>query len=146
MTSTSSLEFPSRRDVRIVGLLCGVAAVEVVGAVLVGAVAPNPRAPGIVVALLLLLSAGLMVWCAASTAYRVEGGDLRIRCGPFRWRVAISAIDRVYSRRSAAAAPALSTDRLVIECSRLGRTLEVSPDRPDAFVEALKTVNPRIVA
>jgi len=75
MTSTSSLEFPSRRDVRIVGLLCGVAAIEVAGAVLVGAAAPDPRALGIVVALLLLLSAGLIVMVRRLD--RVPGGGRR---------------------------------------------------------------------
>lgn len=145
MKSSSAGEFASKRDPRLMAVLVGTAVLEGIAAAAVAVAAPPPRLVGLGVPAALLLSAAVILWCSVSTVYRVESDDLRIRCGPFRWRVAISTIRRVDVRRSVTAAPALSTERLVLECGPSGKIYEVSPERAEAFVMALMERNPAIV-
>lgn len=144
MRSFPSAEFPSKRDAWFVAVLSGVSVIEVAVAAVVAVVAPLPIVVAVAVAVVLLFSAALIAWCLVSTSYRVQNADLAIRCGPFRWRIPISAIRRVVARRGAIAAPALSWDRLALEYATPPRVCEVSPDRPEAFVAALVAVNPNI--
>lgn len=83
------------------------------------------------------------IW--AFTLYRFEAETLRIRSGPFGWRVPLGAVTRVTRTRSAASAPALSLNRLVIEWSEEGRkrTVVVSPEAEQAFIDELRRRSPR---
>lgn len=83
------------------------------------------------------------IW--AFTSYRFEGETLRVRSGPFRWTVPLGAVTSVKRTRSAASAPALSLNRLAIEWSEEGRkrSVVVSPDQEQAFIDELRRRSPR---
>jgi hypothetical protein len=144
MSSLPTGTFPSRRDSWFVALLFAVAVINAIAGLAIGLAASLPRVPAVVVGLLLLGSSTLLLWCLASTSYRLDGDDLLIRCGPIRRHVPISTIRRVVARRSGLAAPALSTDRLVLERDPPAVNCEISPENPDAFIAALASANPEI--
>lgn len=98
--------------------------------------APSP-ATVMAAALLVALGAALPLWILFDTGYRVEGGVLHVRSGPFRWRVPLAEITGVSDSRSAVSAPALSLTRLRIDFGR-GRSLLVSPEDPEAFRASLR--------
>src|SRR6185436_12660669 len=78
------------------------------------------------------------------TYYVVEPPELVIRSSFFTWRVPISEIRSITPTRSPASSPALSLDRLRIDYGT--RAIMVSPDDPRRFIEALRAINPSIVA
>ena len=79
-------------------------------------------------------------WIFHSTYYTVDQDYLRIRCGPFRWRVLISEIESISPSDSVLSSPALSLDRLRVNY-RGGRSVLVSPGDRASFVDALRSVN-----
>jgi hypothetical protein len=87
-------------------------------------------------AMLAAIGAGLPIWLFFSTNYLVQGGNLVIHSGPFRWRVPLSGITRIVPTRSARSSPALSLDRLRVEYGA-GKTVLVSPQDQEAFMQAI---------
>ena len=79
-----------------------------------------------------------------STCYVIEGDTLLVRSGVIKWRVPIGDIRSITPTRSVASAPALSLDRLRIEYGN--RVILVSPEEKQRFIEALRAINPAIVA
>ncbi len=79
-----------------------------------------------------------------STYYVIDAGTLIIRSSFFTWRVPIAEIRSITPTRSGRSAPALSLDRLRIEYR--ARSILVSPENPERFIEALRAKNPSIMA
>jgi len=94
----------------------------------------------VVIAFELILSESVL----RSTYYRIDNGTLVIRSSYITWRVPIAEIRSVTPTRSALSSPALSLERLRIEYGR--KTILVSPDNPERFIEVLRAENPSIVA
>jgi len=84
----------------------------------------------------LLVGAVLPVWLLLSTHYTITDTDLRVRSGPFTWRVPLAEITSVTPTRNPLSSPALSLDRLRIEYGR-GRTLLISPQDREGFLACL---------
>jgi PH (Pleckstrin Homology) domain-containing protein len=78
------------------------------------------------------------------TYYLIDGGTLLIRSSFFTWRVPIADIRAVTPTRSGLSAPALSLDRLRIDYR--SKSIMVSPEEKQRFIEALRAKNPSIVA
>jgi len=87
----------------------------------------------VVATLSVLLLVGSML---RYTYYSVEGGQLRIVCGPFRWRVSIDDIHSVEPTHNPLSSPALSLDRLRITYGK-NRKIMVSPADKAGFLEAI---------
>ena len=90
-----------------------------------------------------LVAYAFVEWIFQSTYYTVDQDYLRIRSGPFRWRVPIVDIESITPTRNPLSSPALSLDRLRIDY-RGGRWIMVSPNDRDWFVNALRSVNAAI--
>lgn len=97
----------------------------------------------LLVGLVVLPAAGLVIWIWLSTHYTLDGRELIVRSGPFRWRIDVDSITRVAPTRGAGvrirssrSSPALSIDRLEITYAG-GRQLTVSPAEKDAFLNDL---------
>jgi len=90
----------------------------------------------IAVIITILSSVALPLWVLFSTTYRVEGGGLLIRSGPFSWKIPLSAIESVRESRSLLSSPALSLDRLEIRYSN-GKRILVSPADRDSFLQSI---------
>ncbi|MGH9489752.1 MAG: PH domain-containing protein [Terriglobales bacterium] len=86
---------------------------------------------------------GIFIWLLAATWYEIDDRELRVRSGPFRWRVPLGAIEGVDTAPSFEArilsGPALSLDRLVIHYRNSGgaEDLAVSPADRTEFLAAL---------
>jgi membrane protein YdbS with pleckstrin-like domain len=131
----SPIVFPSRID-RWLAVVIATSALVSLGAALILPFTVS-AALGITLAVLLLASAGIQLWLMRATDYTVDGTELRIRCGPFRWRIPLRDIHRVTPTRSPLSSPALSLDRLRIEYGD-GRALMVSPADKVGFVAAVE--------
>ena len=70
------------------------------------------------------------------TYYAVDGNELRIVCGPFRWRLPIDEIHSVKPTRNPLSSPALSLDRLRIHYGN-DRKIMISPADKAGFLEAI---------
>ena len=81
-------------------------------------------------------SAGLQLWVLAATDYTLTRDELRVRCGPFGWRIDIGEIRSVAPTRSPLSSPALSLDRLRIDYGA-SRSIMISPRQRDAFLRDL---------
>lgn len=103
---------------------------------------PVVRGLGLV---LLLGSAGFMLWVLYGTDYTVSPDDLHIRSGPFRFRVPLSEIESVKPSRNPLSSPACSLERLLIRYHGGKRRLLVSPEDKLGFLHALVLRNPRLV-
>jgi membrane protein YdbS with pleckstrin-like domain len=83
------------------------------------------------------LGAALPIWILVSTVYVVESGTLRIRSGPFAWRIPISSITSIKPTRSPLSSPAPSLDRLRVEYGA-GKSIMISPADQQAFLRAIE--------
>lgn len=121
--------FYSRVDLWLpIVLLIGVAAM--VYAVVRGAAGPISIG-------LMSLTSGLILWTLLATQYVVDGADLKVYCGPFRWTIPISEITALKPTDNTIASPALSLDRLRIEYAN-GKSLIISPKDPEGLRAALE--------
>jgi hypothetical protein len=82
--------------------------------------------------------AGLALFASVllGTVYTVDRGMLRVRSGPFRWKVPIESIIAVEATRSPLSSPALSLDRLRIRYDQR-RQIIVSPADKAGFLKAI---------
>lgn len=86
---------------------------------------------------LMVVSAGLSAWIIAGTLYTLDDDLLRIRCGPLRWDIPVSAITSVTTTRDPRSSPALSLDRLRVEYG-IGQSILISPAEKDRFMSSLQ--------
>ncbi|BDY04677.1 PH domain-containing protein [Ferrimonas sp. YFM] len=91
---------------------------------------------GWVIAGVLIITAGLLVWLLVSTKYVVSDEMLRVQAGPFSWQINIESIRSVRETRNPLSSPALSLDRLEISYGA-GQTIMVSPTDKERFLKAI---------
>ena len=100
------------------------------------------RAPGPIPARAALVVAGavvaaLLLWIWFGTWYELDASELRVRCGPFRWRVTLASILEARPR-TGLSGPILSTDAVFLRTDRgLSRGITVAPARREEFLAAL---------
>jgi hypothetical protein len=80
---------------------------------------------------------GPCIWMLISTYYWFEGGDLRVNCGPRRWRIPLDQVHFISRNRSMLASAALSADRFRIDYGQ-GKVIFVSPKAKEAFLSELE--------
>lgn len=64
--------------------------------------------------ILFFVGAVLPMWVVMATRYHIIEDELRVRAGPFRWRIPLSQISQVTPCHNTALAPAMSRERLQI--------------------------------
>lgn len=89
------------------------------------------------VAAILLIGILVPLWALISLRYFLSDDSLRVRCGPFNWRIPIGDIRAVTPTTSARAGPAMSFDRLQIDYGENGSLL-ISPEPRDEFLRQLE--------
>ena len=62
----------------------------------------------------IVIGAIFPIWILQATYYVLGDDQLFVRCGPFRWTVAVASIESVKRTRNAMSGPALSLDRVQI--------------------------------
>jgi hypothetical protein len=88
-------------------------------------------------AVLLALGVLMPLWIIVSLKYFLSDDRLRVRCGPFHWRIPIRDITGVTPTNNARSSPAMSLDRLLIEHGENGRVM-ISPEPRDEFLRQLE--------
>ena len=85
---------------------------------------------------LLTVGIGLPLWVLVATVYTVGQTQVKVRSGPFRWRIPVKAITRITPSTQRLASPALSSARLCIDYAghRGQRSVQISLADPDAFL------------
>lgn len=135
------MRFESKRDLWLV-LVARVLPFVVL--VLVALGSPDTRGPLLGLVILVAVELFLVEPAMRSTYYAIEGDTLLIRSGFMKWRVPIRDIRSIAPTRSALSSPALSLDRLRIQYG--GKTIMISPEEKQRFIEALRAINPSIMA
>lgn len=95
--------------------------------------------------ILFVFAAVLPMWIAMATRYHIIDNELRVRAGPFRWRIPLDYIDTVEPCHNAALAPAMSKERLWLsyrDASGQRFGLLVSPEDRYQFIFDLGIVEP----
>jgi Bacterial PH domain len=128
------MTFPSKRDWWLMLILIAITVIQAVAGVAILWTGPE-RWPGII----LLISAGFIVWLVATTYYVVGETDLLIRCGPFWWTVCLTDIEEITPTWNPLSSPALSLDRLWItyHIGKKKRAIMISPLDKARFVLAI---------
>jgi len=88
-------------------------------------------------AIVLAIGVLLPLWLLVSLRYFLSDSTLRVRCGPFKWRIAIDDIRAISSTNNAASSPAMSLDRLLIEYGDSKR-LMISPEPRAEFLRQIE--------
>lgn len=89
------------------------------------------------VALVIIIAAqSLPIWLLRTTNYTVSSNHLRIRFGPFKWKIALDSITSVQASSDLRSGPALSLDRLEIKYGD-GKSVVVSPVDKAGFRQAI---------
>lgn len=129
------LVFRSKVDAWLAAVLL-TGAMASVGAVVAVAAVQAPLY-ALLLSPIVLLGAVLPLWILMTTDYTLAGGELRVRCGPFRWRVPLHAIRAVEPTRDPLSSPALSLDRLRIDYGRY-ESIMISPADKERFLSELE--------
>jgi hypothetical protein len=127
------LVFRSRVDAWLGAILIGAIVVAVTAAIM--AAWEGGRAAMALVPLI-LLGCVLPVWMMLTTDYTLTETELRIRSGPFRWRVPLQDVRSITPTRNPLSSPALSLDRLRVEYGR-SQWLMISPGDKERFLREL---------
>ena len=135
------MRFESKRDLWLV-LVARVLPFVVLVLVAIGT--PDTRGPLLGLAILVAVELFLVEPAMRSTYYAIEGDTLLIRSGFMKWRVPIRDIRSIAPTRSALSSPALSLDRLRIVYGN--KSIMISPEEKQRFIEALRAINPSIMA
>lgn len=86
----------------------------------------------------LLLGTVLPAWILTTTYYTLGDSELRVKSGPFSWRVPLDEIRSIEKTSNPLSSPALSLYRLRIEYGN-GRSIMISPDDRDEFIEEVES-------
>lgn len=142
-SSRPTRTYRSKIDVWM-GAILGFAVVAMISAP-VTAWLKTGNSRSLLVGLVVVPGAALVVWVLLSTNYTLEGRQLIVRSGPFRWRINIDEIRSIapvraigMRIRSSRSSPALSMDRLEIVYGA-DKRLMISPDEQDAFLKDIAT-------
>lgn len=133
--------FRSKVDAWLVALVGASLLMAFLG-VLVAAVSVDD--PAVWLGLGMTIAVGAFVgWLFRTTCYELDGRELVVRSGPFRWRIDLATIESVTPSRNPLSSPALSLDRLQIRYGKR-RSLLVSPAERDRFLAALARAEPAL--
>jgi len=139
----NTMTFPSKIDRWLAILVIGAMAIEAgIGlAIIIG----QQRGWG--VGLIMIGVALFIAWTFAQTFYVVQGPELLIRSGIFRWRIQLAEIEIIEPTRNPLSSPALSLDRLAIRFRRRGklRKIMISPLDQANFLDAVAANSPGFV-
>lgn len=86
------------------------------------------------------LVAGLCAWMLFGTRYVLNREEVRIACGPIRFRVRLLDIVEIYPTRNPLSSPALSLDRLMIRTGKW-RGVMISPQDREGFMRRLRLLD-----
>jgi hypothetical protein len=133
--------YPSKRDL-LLTLLIWAVVLGVAFAAFNLWNAPESFAFKVVTAIMMWGAVAFTIWVFYTTRYILHDRELMIRAGPFRWRVPLEGIEKVYPTRNPLSSPACSLDRLRIRYRGSGFGVMISPEDKGAFLRDLVSREP----
>jgi hypothetical protein len=108
-------------------------------------IGPSNYLMNVILALLMIISGGLILWIWFATYYVIADGFLHYRSGPVSGKISIAAINRLEVGKTlwAGVRPALATRGIIIHFNTYDM-IYVSPQNDNSFITALKKINPEI--
>ncbi len=79
----------------------------------------------------------LPLWVLGSLRYFLSEHELRVRCGPLSWKIAIAEISSISPTDESGTSPAMSFDRLKIEYGD-GQSLMIAPEPREEFLRQIE--------
>lgn len=131
---SDEISFSSKTDIGLLILILGVVAICVW---VLGEYWQQILSGDWVLGLVLLPGIVLPLWILMSLRYFLSDSALRIRCGPFRWKISISEITEIEPTSSIFSGPALSLDRIRIKYGS-GHSVLISPEPRKEFLKQLE--------
>lgn len=128
--------YPSKRDAWLVVLLW-LSVLGMVAAMVALWVQSAPLGLRAVMTIVLPVVAVFTLWVLYSTSYTLDGEELVVRSGPFRWTVGLDSIEEVFPTRNPLSSPACSLDRLRIRCRGSRSDIMISPENKSTFLQDL---------
>ncbi len=128
--------YASKIDAWLVAVLLVVMAA--CGFALVQALAVSSPAAWLTAAFIAGTGIGLPLWLLRTTRYTLDGAQLGIRPGPFKWTIPLADITAIAATSNPAASPALALDRLRITYG-VGRSVMISPRNKAQFMRDIET-------
>ena len=136
-----AMRFDSKRDAWLVLLI---RATPLIVLAIIVLATREVRGAAIAAVIIIVLELTVFESFLRSTYYTIDGDTLMIHSSLLRWRVPIREIRAITPTRSPLSSPALSLDRLRIDYG--DKSIIVSPAERNRFIEALRAINPSIVA
>ena len=136
--------YPSKRDAWLVAVLWG-GVVAILGSVFMLWSTSEPLRSRVVMTVLLGAVAVLILWITYGTRYIFTAHELLIRSGPFCWRIALREIVEVFPTSSSLSGPACSLDRLCVRYGAGRRSILISPQDKEGFLEELVVRGPGLL-
>ncbi|WP_190284638.1 PH domain-containing protein [Bacillus sp. S3] len=105
----------------------------------------GPEGKGEIIAAILVcgMTSAFIIWCWFGTYYQINGNQLKIVSGPFRWKVDIMIIKSIRKTRNPLSSPALSLNRIELLYGKWD-TMLISPKNEKQLCETLKKINSQI--
>ena len=105
----------------------------------------GPEGKGEIITAVLVcgLTSSFIMWLWFGTYYEINGNQLQVVGGPFRWKIDIMTMKSIRKTRNPLSSPALSLNRLEIHHGKWG-TVMISPKNEEEFCETLRKINSKI--
>jgi hypothetical protein len=84
-----------------------------------------------------IIGVGLPLWLMKSTRYELDDCKLLVKCGPFKWTIAISEITTITPTSNPLSSPALSLNRIRIDYGT-DKSLMISPKLESQFIDDIE--------
>lgn len=85
----------------------------------------------------IFIGVGLPLWLMKSTRYVLDDCRLLVKCGPFKWTIAISEIRTITPTSNPLSSPALSLERIRIDYGT-NKSLMISPKLKSQFIDDIE--------
>ncbi len=144
MTVQSYLEFRSRVDKWMMGLMVGATILLFFSCILVLLDNSVGSASRVVICLVMLLLILLLVWILFGTRYRLTETHLLTQSGPFRKMIKLDTIIMVEPVCNSMTGLALSRDRFLVRYDKFS-TVEISPEDRGRFLKELADRAPQLI-
>jgi hypothetical protein len=100
----------------------------------------------IISSLIILPTLGLFLWAWIDTFYLIDKDNLKVKCGPFVWRINVLDIKIIRLNQKTIGGtmkPTLSWSSIEIRYKKY-RSIFISPERQEDFISQLKSINDKI--
>ena len=105
----------------------------------------NEKSSFIFADILIILVVGLLLWLYFDTAYELNKNELKYKSGPFRGKIAINRIKKIYNGKTlwSGFKPATARNGLLIKYDKF-EEIYISPKTNETFIEKILEYNNKI--